>query len=289
MRLTDFSQLKKGAIRTEPMKPAAAPPKEPVRKTELDLDAAQLFAEFIGAAPKSPKRGRAVAKKSVEKSVEQKSVGDDALKTAEARIAELTAALKESEVRHAKQERDLAGACEARLAAEQEVARLKGDNARLQDEVRRNKERLVETAPVEVPPAHERPLEGLLKYEGAFAEVFDGEVREQMLAALGEAQVAARQGGRERRARILESVLAENPPSGELERRRGELKQILKNAGGFTDAGTLAALERLGIRTISGHKHWKLQYADIRLPMAKTPSDYRSAQNCATDMANRFF
>ena len=75
----------------------------------------------------------------------------------------------------------------------------------------------------------------------------------------------------------------------DLERRLAELKQILKDAGGFTDASTLAALERIGIRCISGRKHWKLEYADIRIPMSKTPSDYRSAQNCATDMANRCF
>ena len=80
-----------------------------------------------------------------------------------------------------------------------------------------------------------------------------------------------------------------NSATGELERRRAELKQILKDAGGFTDASTLAALERIGIRCISGRKHWKLEYADIRMPMSKTPSDYRSAQNCASDMANRCF
>ena len=36
-------------------------------------------------------------------------------------------------------------------------------------------------------------------------------------------------------------------------------------------------------------KHWKLEYADIRMSMSKKPSDYRSAQNCASDMANRCF
>ena len=75
----------------------------------------------------------------------------------------------------------------------------------------------------------------------------------------------------------------------DLERRLAELKQILKDAVGFTDASTLAALERIGIKCISGRKHWKLEYADIRMPMSKTPSDYRSAQNCASDMANRCF
>lgn len=91
------------------------------------------------------------------------------------------------------------------------------------------------------------------------------------------------------RAKLVGENAAANRPTGELERRRAELKQILKDAGGFTDASTLAALERIGIRCISGRKHRKLEYADIRMPMSKTPSDCRSAQNCATDMANRCF
>ena len=33
----------------------------------------------------------------------------------------------------------------------------------------------------------------------------------------------------------------------------------------------------------------KLEYANVRMPMSKTPSDYRSAQNTASDMANRCF
>lgn len=110
-----------------------------------------------------------------------------------------------------------------------------------------------------------------------------------MLAALADALAAAQQSGRERRAGVLSGVLAANPATGELERRRAELKQILKDAGSFTDVSTLAALGRIGIRCISGRKHWKLEYADIRMPMSKTPSDYRSAQNCASDMANRCF
>ena len=57
----------------------------------------------------------------------------------------------------------------------------------------------------------------------------------------------------------------------------------------ITAASTLAALGRIGIKWISGRKHWKLEYADIRMPMSKTLSDYRSAQNCALDMANRCF
>ena len=115
------------------------------------------------------------------------------------------------------------------------------------------------------------------------------EAKDAALDALAEEKAAAQQSGRERRAGVLAGVLAANPATGELERRRAELRQILKDAGGFIDASTLAALERIGIRCISGRKHWKLECADIRMPMSKTPSDYRSAQNCATDVANRCF
>ena len=33
----------------------------------------------------------------------------------------------------------------------------------------------------------------------------------------------------------------------------------------------------------------KLEYAGVRMPIAKTPSDYRANLNMATDMANRCF
>ena len=50
----------------------------------------------------------------------------------------------------------------------------------------------------------------------------------------------------------------------ELERRRGELRQIIKDTGSFVDARTMSQLERLGFRCVSGNKHWKLDYADVR-------------------------
>ena len=68
---------------------------------------------------------------------------------------------------------------------------------------------------------------------------------------------------------------------------RGE--QILKDAGSFADASTLSALERIGIKCISGKKHWKLEYGNVRVPIAKTPSDHRASLNTATDLANRCF
>ena len=116
-----------------------------------------------------------------------------------------------------------------------------------------------------------------------------GEVREHILAVLSEGLEAAESSERERRAAVLGDVLEANKPSGELERRRKELRQIIKDTGSFVDARTIAALEKLGFKCVSGNKHWKVDYANVRIPMSKTPSDHRAALNTATDIANRCF
>ena len=107
-----------------------------------------------------------------------------------------------------------------------------------------------------------------------------------MLAALADALLAAQQSGRERRAEILRYVLAANQSSGELERRRAELKQILKDAGYYNDP---KPLERLGLHLVSGRTHWKLQYANVRVTLSKTPPHYRANLNNGSEIANRCF
>ena len=81
-------------------------------------------------------------------------------------------------------------------------------------------------------------------------------------------------------------MLAVNHATGELERRRAELRQILKDAGYYNDP---KPLERLGFKLISGRTHWKLQYANVRVTMSKTPSDYRANLNNGSEIANRCF
>ena len=303
--LTDLSQLTKSMVK----KPVEEPKPAPTPKAEeptADRETAEVLAYFArpgGNAPQrhhvasrgEPAKDRAVE---LEAALESKDAALDALAeekaAADGRIAEL--------------ERQLAAEREAHEAAARERDRLQGECGRLQGELRKTAGKgavapLIATpsgqpsaggySPAQAAPVARaeptKPTRGLLAANGAIVEAFPGEVREQVLAALADALAAAQQSGRERRAGVLAGVLAANPATGELERRRVELKQILKDAGGFTDASTLAALERIGIRCISGRKHWKLEYADIRMPMSKTPSDYRSAQNCASDMANRCF
>ena len=129
----------------------------------------------------------------------------------------------------------------------------------------------------------------LLDKPDGVTEKFTGEVREHLLEALADAQRAADAGGRDRRARILEAILCANASSGELARRRDEVKQVMKDAGNFIDDSTIAALEKLGFRYVSGSNHHKLDYAGIRFPVAKTPSDHRSCLNSAAEICNRVF
>jgi hypothetical protein len=129
----------------------------------------------------------------------------------------------------------------------------------------------------------------LLDKPEGISEKFTGEIREHLLEALADAQRAADAGGRDRRARILEAILCANACTGELARRRAEVKQVMKDAGSFIDDATIAALEKLGFRYISGSNHHKLDYAGIRFPVAKTPSDHRSCLNSAAEICNRVF
>ena len=129
----------------------------------------------------------------------------------------------------------------------------------------------------------------LLDKPEGISEKFTGEIREHLLEALADAQRAADVGGRDRRARILEAILCANACSGELARRRDEVKQIMKDAGTFIDDAAIAALEKLGFRYVSGANHHKLDFAGIRFPVAKTPSDHRSCLNSAAEICNRVF
>ncbi|MBQ2631051.1 MAG: hypothetical protein IJG13_15360, partial [Kiritimatiellae bacterium] len=204
-----------------------------------------------------------------------------------AESAALGAAKAEAERKSADLEQQLAAERQMRASAEAERDRMRGEVLRLKNEL---EEALTApgTQPVVSEPVRETQVSGLLK-PPATAEVFPGEVREHILAVLSEGLEAAQSSERERRAAVLEDVLAANMPGSELERRRRELKQIIKDTGSFVDARTIAALEKIGFKCVSGNKHWKLDYANVRIPISKTPSDRRGAQNTATDIANRCF
>ena len=280
--LTDFSQLSRGMFKKgEPVVEVKPPPP----KKAAGDDALAYFGLKAPEAPTCAPGGGADNGR-----IQSLEANVAALR---AESAALGAAKDAAEKKASDLERQLAAERAARQSAEAERERLRGDVLRLRNEL---EEAL--TAPGTgngewgtgngEPDVPEVRVQGLLKHPKT-GEVFNGEVREHVLAALSEAQEAAGQSGRERRAKVLEDVLAANAPVGELELRRAELKQIIKDTGSFVDARTIAALEKIGFKCVSGNKHWKLDFADIRIPISKTPSDYRSALNTATSIANMCF
>lgn len=204
-------------------------------------------------------------------------------------------------------EREVAAAARARDEAEARAAdavaraaeaeRRRDDAMALRDEaVERRDEALAEAAGLRERFASmagrqgaARANGGMLETPETLSEKFAGEIREHLLEALSDALSAAENAGRDRRARLLEAVLCANPPTGELRRRREAVKQIVKGAGAFLDDTAIAALEKLGFRYVSGNKHHKLEWAGIRFPVAKTPSDHRSCLNSSNEINNRAF
>ena len=204
-----------------------------------------------------------------------------------AESAALEAAKAETERKAGDLEHQLVAERQMREATEAERERLRGEVMRLRNEL--EDALTAPSAPAATAaPVQEVRVDGLLR-SPITAETFPGEVREHILAALSEAHEAAESSERERRAAVLRDVLAANKPSDELKSRRKALRQIIKDTGTFIDARTIAALEKLGFKCVSGNKHWKIDYANVRIPMSKTPSDHRAALNTATDMANRCF
>ena len=276
---TDFSQLSKGMFKkSDPVVEI-----KPIPKKSAGGDDALAY--FGLNAPEAPTRAPGAGADNGRILSLEANVA--ALR---AESAALGAAKAEAERKSFDLEQQLAAERQIRASAEAERGRLRGEVLRLRNEL---EDAL--TAPSagsgatgNGEPVREVRVQGLL-VPPATTEVFPGEVREHILAVLSEGLEAAQSSERERRAKVLEDVLAANKPGSELERRRRELKQIIKDTGSFVDSRTIAALEKNGFRCVSGNKHWKLDYADIRIPISKTPSDYRAALNTATDIANRCF
>ena len=278
------------------IKPSEAQPKpapkvvnqEEALQSREDADAAAVLAYFA-RSPQKASRSPRVAPRGV--AVADRPVAPEAaLKVKDAALAAFAVEKAAHERRIAELERQLAEEREAHIAAIRERDRLQGECGRLQGELRKCGENAPVAAPVEAAPVVQseppKPTQGILVAPATAAEVFPGEVREQVVATLLDGLGTAERSGRERRAEILRYVLAANQSAGELERRRAELRQILKNAGYYNDP---KPLERLGLRLISGRTHWKLQYANVRVVMSKTPSDYRANLNNGSEIANRCF
>lgn len=283
--LTDLSQLTKSMVKKSVEEPKPAPK---MQESPVDREAAEVLAYFARPGGNAPQRPHVAA--GADPTKDRVAELEAALAAKDAALAKLAEEKAAADMRIAELERMLADEREAHLAAVRERDRLQGECGRLSGELRKTAQEGAVAAPPQAAPIAqskpEKPTRGLLEANGAIVETFAGETRELVLATLADALDTARQSGRERRAEVLAGVLAANRPTGELERRKAELRQILKDNGYFNDP---RLLERLGMKLISGRNHWKLQYGNVRVTLAKTPSDFRANLNSATEIANRCF
>ena len=309
---SDFSQLKKFRP-AEPEPPATPPPAPEDRQLADSASSSDYFSSLLGAgtAPRQKKPPRAtvvtpatIARVRAEQAEDAFAAERDALN---AELEEKQAVIDALALDATETKDELAQAQEA-------IARQQEELGRVRDELAQTKAALdaeraapkVDEAMREASAAKDREIARLkellveaqrtslsstvlLDKPDGVSEKFTGEIREHLLEALADAQRAADAGGRDRRARILEAILCENAVTGELARRRDEVKQIMKDAGTFIDDAAIAALEKLGFRYVSGSNHHKLDFAGIRFPVAKTPSDHRSCLNSAAEICNRVF
>ncbi|MBQ9430377.1 MAG: hypothetical protein IJU44_02380 [Kiritimatiellae bacterium] len=195
--------------------------------------------------------------------------------------AEQAVAVAENNLRR---EREEHSQCHAKLVEKEKEVIRRDDRLRTAlDKLRKH-----EDSPIPTETAPLVKVEGLLAPPSNFAEVFQGEIREHLLAVVKESLDNAKSAGRDRRHAVLSAVLAANPGGGELKKRRDELHRILLESGSFRDSATLSELERLGFAFVSGKRHWKMSYAGLSVTIAKTPSDFRALKNSVQEISNRF-
>ncbi len=84
---------------------------------------------------------------------------------------------------------------------------------------------------------------------------FDGETHDHVLEVIAEARDRAEADGRNRRAQVLEGVLAANEPSGELVRRRNELEKLFSANGNIISGVVIEELKKLGISHKNGEEY----------------------------------
>ena len=132
----------------------------------------------------------------------------------------------------------------ARVAAlEGEVASLKAELARTADRLARN----------EATPDSSKVA--LLERNVDLDDRFEGETRDHVLEVLREARDAAEKEGRNRRAQLLEAVLLENVPVGELAARRAALEKLFAANGNIVNGEVMRQLTKLTIQYRDGETY----------------------------------
>ena len=186
--LTDLSQLTKAILKESPpsrVEPAPAAQPAPTVSDE-DREAEEVLAYFSRTPQNAPRSLRVApgAGAGEDRTAELKA----ALEAKDAALDAIAEEKAEADERIAELERQLAEEREAHIAAIRERDRLQGECGRLQGELRKCGENAPVVAPVVAAPVARveptKPTQGILVAPATAAEVFPGEVREQVVATL---------------------------------------------------------------------------------------------------------
>ncbi len=84
---------------------------------------------------------------------------------------------------------------------------------------------------------------------------FEGETRDHVIEVLREGRDEAEKAGRFRRAQILEAVLVNNEPTGELAKRRQELSKLFTENANVISGTVIEELKKRGISHKNGEEY----------------------------------
>jgi hypothetical protein len=84
---------------------------------------------------------------------------------------------------------------------------------------------------------------------------FVGETRDHVIEVVREARDKAEADGRQRRAQLLEGVLAANEPEGTLAKKRAALEKLFAENGSIVSGPVIEQLEKMGISHKNGEEY----------------------------------
>lgn len=171
-------------------------------------------------------------------------------------VEELAAEKVELHEQIAARDKELAALKEQLNGANQTVAILKSENAKLCAQAEALQAKLDARLAHELDQQQRNPNSlALLDREVELPDRFPGETRDHVLEVIAAARDEAEKEGRARRAQVLEAVLVANEPSGALAEKRAEVTKLFSQNGNIVNGTVLARLQELGIAHKNGEDY----------------------------------
>lgn len=171
-------------------------------------------------------------------------------------VEELAAEKVELHEQIAARDKELAALKEQLNGANQTVAILKSENAKLCAQAEALQAKLDARLAHELDQQQRNPNSlALLDREVELPDRFPGETRDHVLEVIAAARDEAEKEGRARRAQVLEAVLVANEPSGALAEKRAEVAKLFSENGNIVNGTVLARLQELGIAHKNGEDY----------------------------------